>query len=57
MIVLGIKSYTNAVGGAKGDVLNDPEGMKTSWDLGVAVTKLAQRLEKYSFFPYNNYLL
>ncbi len=46
MIVPGIKSYANAVGGAKGDVLNDPEGMETSWDLGVAVAKLAQRLEK-----------
>jgi multimeric flavodoxin WrbA len=44
MIVPGIKSYANAVGGTKGDVLNDPEGMETSWDLGVAVAELAQKL-------------
>ncbi len=45
MIVPGIKSYANAVGSTKGDVLKDPEGMETSWDLGVAVAKLAQKLE------------
>ena len=46
MIVPGIKSYANAVGNAKGDVLKDTEGMETSWDLGVAVAKLAQKLNK-----------
>lgn len=46
MIVPGITSYANAIGGAPGDVLQDEEGMRTSHDLGVAVTKLAMKLKK-----------
>lgn len=45
MIVPGIKSYANAIGQEKGDVLNDKEGMESSWELGVAVTKLVKRLK------------
>lgn len=44
MIVPGIKSYANAVAESKGDVVNDKEGMQSSWDLGVAVAKLVKRL-------------
>lgn len=44
MIVPGIKSYANAVAESKGDVVNDKEGMDSSWELGVAVTKIAKRL-------------
>lgn len=44
MIVPGIKSYANAVAEAKGTVVNDKEGMESSWDLGVAIAKLAKRL-------------
>jgi len=45
MIVPGITSYANAIGGAPGDVLKDEEGMRTSRDLGIAVAELAQRLK------------
>jgi multimeric flavodoxin WrbA len=45
MIVPGIKSYANAIAQSKGDVINDKEGMESSWDLGVAVAKLAKRLK------------
>lgn len=45
MIVPGIKSYANAVAEAKGTVIHDKEGMETSWDLGVAIAKLAKRLQ------------
>jgi len=45
MIVPGITSYANAIGGAPGDVLKDEEGMRTSRDLGVAVANLAMRLK------------
>ncbi len=45
MIVPGIKSYANAVAESKGEVVNDKEGMESSWDLGVAITKLAKRLQ------------
>jgi multimeric flavodoxin WrbA len=44
MIVPGIKSYANAIAESKGDVVNDKEGMESSWDLGVAVTRLVKRL-------------
>jgi len=44
MIVPGIKSYANAVAEAKGDVLNDEEGMESSRDLGLAVARLAEKL-------------
>jgi multimeric flavodoxin WrbA len=47
MIVPGIKSYANAVAEEKGEVLKDEEGMESSWDLGVAVTKLAKKLKTY----------
>ena len=46
MIVPGITSYANAIGGAPGDVLKDEEGMRTSRDLGIAVAKLAKRLKE-----------
>jgi hypothetical protein len=46
MIVPGIASYANAIGGAPGDVLKDEEGMRTSRDIGIAVAKLAQRLKE-----------
>ena len=46
MIVPGITSYANAIGGQPGDVLEDEEGMRTSRDLGIAITKLAIRLNK-----------
>lgn len=46
MIVPGIKSYANAIAQDKGDVVNDIEGMESSWSLGIAVTKLAERLKK-----------
>jgi multimeric flavodoxin WrbA len=46
MIVPGIASYANAVGGAPGDVLKDEEGMRTSSDLGAAIAKLAIRLKE-----------
>ena len=46
MIVPGITSYANAIGGDPGDVLKDEEGMRTSRDLGIAVAKLAMRLKK-----------
>ena len=46
MIVPGITSYANAIGGHPGDVLKDEEGMRTSRDLGIAVAKLAMRLNK-----------
>ncbi len=46
MIVPGIKSYANAVAEGKGDVVNDKEGMESSWDLGVAVASLAKRLKE-----------
>ena len=46
MIVPGITSYANAIGGDPGDVLNDEEGMRTSHDLGAAVAKLAFKLQK-----------
>lgn len=46
MIVPGIASYANAVGGDPGDVLNDEEGLRTSSDLGRAITRLAQRLKE-----------
>ncbi len=45
MIVPGIKSYANAIAEAKGTVVDDKEGMESSWDLGVAIVKLAKRLE------------
>jgi len=44
MIVPGIKSYANAVAEAKGDVLNDEEGMESSRDLGLAIARLAEKL-------------
>jgi multimeric flavodoxin WrbA len=46
MIVPGITSYANAIGGKPGDVLNDKEGMRTSRDLGRAVAELAKRLKE-----------
>ena len=46
MIVPGIASYANAIGGKPGDVLNDEEGMRTSRDLGIAVAELAKRLKE-----------
>ena len=46
MIVPGITSYANAIGGAPGDVINDEEGMRTSHDLGEAIAKLAMKLQK-----------
>ena len=46
MIVPGITSYANAIGSQPGDVLKDEEGMRSSRDLGIAVTKLAIRLQK-----------
>ena len=46
MIVPGITSYANAIGGAPGDVLKDEEGMRTSRDIGIAIAKLAQRLKE-----------
>jgi multimeric flavodoxin WrbA len=46
MIVPGITSYANAIGSKPGDVLKDEEGMRTSRDLGIAVAKLAIRLNK-----------
>ena len=45
MIVPGIKSYANAVAEHKGDVVNDKEGMESSWALGIAITKLVKRLK------------
>ncbi len=45
MIVPGIKSYANAIAEDKGDVVNDREGMESSWSLGIAVTNLAKRLK------------
>lgn len=45
MIVPGITSYANAIGGDPGEVLRDEEGMRTSRDLGVAVANLAKRLK------------
>ena len=46
MVVPGITSYANAIGGDPGDVLNDEEGMRTSHDLGAAVAKLAFKLQE-----------
>lgn len=44
MIVPGITSYANAIGNNPGDVLKDEEGIRTSRDLGIAVAKLAIKL-------------
>ncbi|MBD3207185.1 flavodoxin family protein [Candidatus Bathyarchaeota archaeon] len=45
MIVPGIKSYANAIAQEKGEVLKDKEGMESSWALGLAVTRLAEKLK------------
>ena len=45
MIVPGISSYANAVAQHKGDVVNDKEGIESSWALGIAIVKLAKRLK------------
>ncbi len=45
MIVPGIKSYANAIAEAKGTVVDDKEGMESSWDLGAAIAKLSKRLK------------
>jgi multimeric flavodoxin WrbA len=44
MIVPGIASFANAIGSAPGDVLKDSEGMDKARELGIAMTRLAEKL-------------